>query len=144
LRSNAQVDGCFPGHAPHLSLLFPDNAPKRFAVARRVGKPRDLQRQLPGSSDRGVTVGDVVHMQTVLELVAALSVHDRQTRGTQRCRVFSDLIADEMKLAPADQARLRWASLLHDIGKLCGPVRDPLQAGEAHQRELDKRSAAPR
>ena len=26
----------------NLSLLFPDNAPKRFAVARRVGRPRDL------------------------------------------------------------------------------------------------------
>ena len=58
-------------------------------------------------------------MQTVLELVAALSVHDRQTRGhSERVRVFADLIADEMKLAPADRARLRWASLLHDIGKL--------------------------
>ncbi len=61
-------------------------------------------------------------MQQVLELVAALSVHDRQTRGhSERVRVFADLIADEMHLSDADRARLRWASLLHDIGKLVVP-----------------------
>ncbi|HEX4580339.1 MAG TPA: HD domain-containing protein, partial [Candidatus Dormibacteraeota bacterium] len=102
----------------NLSLLFPDQAPKRFAVARRVGRPRDLQRQLQDARDRGTQVGEVAYMQTVLELVAALSVHDRQTRGhSERVRIFADLIASEMKLSPADRARLRWASLLHDIGK---------------------------
>jgi HD-GYP domain-containing protein (c-di-GMP phosphodiesterase class II) len=107
----------------NLSLLFPDRAPKRFAIARRVGKPRDLQRQLQEARDKGVTGGDTAYMQKVLELVAALSVHDRQTRGhSERVRVFADLIADEMKLAPGDRARLRWASLLHDIGKLVVPA----------------------
>jgi HD-GYP domain-containing protein (c-di-GMP phosphodiesterase class II) len=106
----------------NLSLLFPDNAPRRFAVARRVGRPRDLQRQLQEARDRGIEGGEVAYMQTVLELVAALSVHDRQTRGhSERVRVFADLIAIEMKLSPADRARLRWASLLHDIGKLLVP-----------------------
>ncbi|HEY6783066.1 MAG TPA: hypothetical protein VI296_07505, partial [Candidatus Dormibacteraeota bacterium] len=52
----------------NLSLLFPDRAPKRFAVARRVGKPRDLQRQLQEARDKGVTGGDIAHMQMVLEL----------------------------------------------------------------------------
>jgi putative nucleotidyltransferase with HDIG domain len=106
----------------NLSLLFPDRAPKRFAIARRVGRPRDLQRQLQEARDRGVTGGEVAYMQQVLELVAALSVHDKQTRGhSERVRVFADLIADEMTLSVADRARLRWASLLHDIGKLVVP-----------------------
>ena len=49
----------------------------------------------------------------------ALSVHDKGTRGhSERVRVFADLIADELKIDKAGQARLRWAALLHDVGKL--------------------------
>ena len=122
----------------NLSLLFPDRAPKRFAVARRVGKPRDLQRQLQEARDKGVTGGDIAHMQMVLELVAALSVHDRQTRGhSERVRVFSDLIAEEMKLAPGDRARLRWASLLHDIGKLVVPTEILSKPAKLTAAEMD-------
>jgi HD-GYP domain-containing protein (c-di-GMP phosphodiesterase class II) len=122
----------------NLTMLFPDRAPKRFAVARRVGKPRDLQRQLQEARDKGVTGGDVAHMQTVLELVAALSVHDRQTRGhSERVRVFTDLIADEMNLASGDRARLRWSALLHDIGKLVVPAAILAKPAKLSAAEMD-------
>jgi HD-GYP domain-containing protein (c-di-GMP phosphodiesterase class II) len=122
----------------NLSMIFPDRAPKRFAVARRVGKPRDLQRQLQEARDKGVTGGEVAHMQLVLELVAALSVHDRQTRGhSERVRVFTDLISDEMKLAPGDRARLRWAALLHDIGKLVVPAEILSKPAKLTTAEMD-------
>lgn len=41
------------------------------------------------------------------------------TRGhSERVRAYTDLIAQEMELDPEDAARLRWAALIHDIGKL--------------------------
>ena len=106
----------------NVSLLFPDKAPARFAVARRTGSPRQLQEQLLDARATGKN-DDAQGMQSVIELVLALSVHDKATRGhSERVRVFADLIADELKIDEAGQARLRWAALLHDVGKLEVPV----------------------
>lgn len=64
----------------NVSLLFPDKAPARFAVARRRGTPRQLQEQLLAARAGGRQT-DADSMQSIIELVLALSVHDKATRG---------------------------------------------------------------
>jgi hypothetical protein len=97
-----------------LSLLFPDQAPSRFKVARRATSTQRLDRL---ASDRR---GDMMNAaSTILELLAALANHDKRTRGhAERVRVYTDLLAAQLRLGRDDQDRLRWAALLHDIGKL--------------------------
>ncbi len=102
-----------------LSLAFPDRAPSRFSVALRAGSTANLERHAnrvrahsPGDDMSGAAGG-------VLTLVTALNAHDRRTRGhSERVRAFTDLLAEEMGLPQADRDRLRWAGLLHDVGKL--------------------------
>jgi putative nucleotidyltransferase with HDIG domain len=101
-----------------LSLLFPDHAPARFALARRAARPKQVLERLERLG-KDASSGDLQAAQRVLELTAALSVHDRATRGhSERVQVLTNMLAIELHLGKADQARLRWAALLHDIGKL--------------------------
>jgi putative nucleotidyltransferase with HDIG domain len=59
----------------------------------------------------------------ILALVGAISQHDRRTRGhAERTRAYTDLLATELALPPDDRDKLRWAALLHDIGKLSVPA----------------------
>ena len=61
--------------------------------------------------------------EQLLELVAALSAHDRLTRGdAERVRAYSRMIGEELDLPRADLDRLHWAGLLHDVGKLFVPA----------------------
>ena len=106
----------------NLSLIFPDKAPARFSVARRTGRPRDLRASLLRAHEDG-NLDDEQRMRAVIELVLALSVHDRASRGhSERVRVFTDMLADELKVPDSGRNRLRWAALLHDIGKLEVPA----------------------
>ena len=102
-----------------LTMLFPDRAPSRFAVARRVGSTTTLEERVRLAREAGEEDDPTRAAVRILELVAALNAHDRKTRGhSERVRVLTDLLASALKLPPADRDRLRWAALLHDIGKL--------------------------
>lgn len=103
-----------------LSLTFPDRAPSRLAIALRAG---NLMRRERIGVDAAEPVTAQEQAERLLTLVAALNTHDRRTRGhSERVRAFTDLVAEEIGLAPEDANRLRWAALLHDIGKLEVPT----------------------
>ena len=55
----------------------------------------------------------------MLELVAALNIHDHLTRGhCERVRAYSVMIGEELGLSKEELDLLNWAALLHDVGKL--------------------------
>lgn len=103
-----------------LSILFPGEAPTRWKVAREAGSIKHLELLAEGVPDSE----PVQAATTILALVASLARHDRVTRGhSDRVRVFTDMITAEMGLPRADCDRLRWAALIHDIGKLEVPAK---------------------
>jgi hypothetical protein len=102
-----------------LSMLFPDQAPTRFTVARTAGSVRRLEARLAETQADSAAREEARTAETILSLSVALQSHDRRTRGhAERVRVFTDLLGEELQLSEADRYRLRWAALMHDIGKL--------------------------
>ena len=97
-----------------MSLLFPGRAPSRFRLARRACSTDVAAALSPRAGDDAHAVAE-----RVVGLLAALSRHDRHTRGhSQRVQVLAEMLAGELAISRADRHRLRWAALLHDIGKL--------------------------
>ena len=95
-----------------LTLLFPDRAPSRLKVARGG-------RRRPNPAEPGAVSEPTATAERVLGLLTSLTAHDRRTRGhCERVRVYADMLGSQLKLPAADLDRLRWAALLHDIGKL--------------------------
>jgi HD-GYP domain-containing protein (c-di-GMP phosphodiesterase class II) len=104
-----------------LSLTFPDAAPSRFNAALRTRSVRTLQREVAeGKLDPAETPTDAA-----LQLIGmsnALTNHDRSTRGhTERVRAYSLTIGEELGLTATDLEKLRWAAMIHDVGKLRVP-----------------------
>jgi putative nucleotidyltransferase with HDIG domain len=121
-----------------MGLVFPGEAPKRVAVARRAASTRNLGRRLDEWRSKGVADEPVVAAERIVELAACLSAHDRKTRGhAERVGALADLVADELRLPDPDRDRLRWAALLHDVGKLAVHPdilnkQGPLSSSEQH------------
>ncbi|MFZ0665658.1 MAG: HD-GYP domain-containing protein [Acidimicrobiales bacterium] len=102
-----------------MGMLFPEAAPKRLAVARRAASTRGLERSIDEARTNGSSDEPVQAAERIVALAASLSAHDRKTRGhTERVRALTDMIAEELRLSEADKDKLRWAALLHDVGKL--------------------------
>jgi putative nucleotidyltransferase with HDIG domain len=112
--------------------------PSRYKVALRTGTVRQLQRWANDldTSDSATDVTAAQAAERVLTLAAALNTHDRRTRGhSERVRALTDLIASDMGLSKHDTDRLRWAALLHDIGKLTVPAKILNKPGKPDNRE---------
>ncbi len=120
-----------------MTLVFPDKAPSRVAVARRAGGTKALERQLQRDRDAGRRDEPVVVAGRILALATSLNQHDRLTRGhSERVRALTDVIADELKVPQADKDRLRWSALLHDIGKLSVPAAVLNKPGKLDEQEF--------
>jgi len=126
----------------NLSMLFPDRAPSRLRVARAAIRRHPIEEQLAKVREAGADPGAVA--EEILALVAALSRHDRPTRGhAERVRMFTDLLAEELKVPERDRDLLRWAAILHDIGKLRVPVTLLNKPGKPTEAEWAQLKAHP-
>jgi hypothetical protein len=102
-----------------LSLVFPDGAPSRFAVALRSGTVATLEQRLADARRGAARRTPVEAAKLLLELVALLDTHDVLTRGhSERVRAYAQSIGKQMGLRREELDLLNWAALLHDVGKL--------------------------
>ena len=105
-----------------LSLVFPDKAPNRFGVSLKSGNAHSLEELLERAERAGRHDDLTDAAETILALAAALNAHDPRTRGHgDRVRAYADMLGEEMGYTDEERNKLKWAAMLHDIGKLRVP-----------------------
>ncbi len=106
-----------------LSLAFPNETPKRLRTALRAPSARALEQRLSDIDERGLTAEPKEVAAEIVSMVASLSGHHRLTRGhSERVRAYAELIGTEIGLDEQELQKLRWAALLHDLGKITVPT----------------------
>jgi HD-GYP domain-containing protein (c-di-GMP phosphodiesterase class II) len=105
-----------------LALVFPGPAPSRVR-ASRSGSVKELEGRLDALRKQGADGPALEAAETLVVLVGVLGLHDKRTRGhSERVRALTDLLTAEMGLDDEDRAKVRWAALVHDLGKLRVPT----------------------
>jgi len=106
-----------------LSLAFPDETPKRLRLALRAPSAKHLEERLNNVSRAGLKGEPTDVAAEIVTLVAAISAHHKHTRGhSERVRAYTELLAVELGLSDSARVKLRWAALLHDLGKITVPT----------------------
>ena len=104
-----------------MSLVFPDQAPSRFALALRTGNRRSLARRVKGPD--ASRSAEQLWAEQLLTAMTRLNRHDRLTTGhSERVRAYAVMLGEEIGLPKDELDRLNWAALIHDIGKLEVPA----------------------
>ncbi len=84
------------------------------------------------------------HERTLSALVAAVETKDLYTRGhSERVASLCDLIAGSLGLSHQDTEALRYAGILHDIGKLAIPTRVLRKADRLTEADLARITTHP-
>jgi len=80
------------------------------------------------------------HEATLRGFVKALEAKDLYTRGhTERVAYFAQMTGQELSFSGTQLERLRWAALIHDVGKLAVPgelIRKKARLSEAEYEEM--------
>ena len=77
--------------------------------------------------------------QTIETLILALEAKDPYTAGhAQRVATFAEYVGAELRFSPRRMERLRYASLMHDIGKLIVPNQLLNKPGRLTESEFER------